>query len=173
MPRLSKRFVVLVAVFFAAIPAFVSAVDMSTEKRDVVYQNCLSAQGVLQRLQYNDAATRINRGHVYEALLNDYMTPLNSRLAVNGYSTQSAQLSGITSQYQAALSSFKNHYETYDDTVTKAIKTKCQQKPDVFYGYILNAQTQRGELATSAAILDDLVESYRKATADIQKGINS
>jgi hypothetical protein len=148
-----------------------SAVELAPEHAQVVSQNCVSAQVSLQRLQYSDAATRINRGYIYESLLNDLMTPMNSRLAVNGYSKEAATLNGITDRYQSELRQFKQSYESYDETTRQMIKLKCQEKVSVFYDGVRSLQEKRLKIYTSVNSLDVLTDEYYKAVKQTQKQV--
>lgn len=174
MRRLISSLVVMTAL--AAIPFFIATAattPISDTKSTTVAQGCVSAQVTLQRLQYSDAATRINRGRTYETLLSKLMTPLNSRMASNSYNTQATQLTEITSRYQEEFSNFKQLYEEYDKTVTKVVKMKCRSQPRAFYDALLQAQSQRTNVATSVSSLDKIIEEYRKAASDARKAVES
>ena len=151
---------VVVTVVFAGI-AYAKIDPLSSDLEQVVKNTCVNAQVSLQRIQQNDAATRVNRGQAYENLLSHYITPLNSRAAGEGYSEEASKLSEITSRYQKAVKSFKKNYELYDDAVIAAVHAKCQEKPEIFYDYLRQAKEQRVKLAADVSLLDALMEEYR------------
>lgn len=171
MLRLHKAILLGIVTAVVCTPIVVRAVDMSPEQTQIVAQNCVSAQVSLQRLQYSDAATRVNRGYVYESLLNNFMNPMNSRLAVNGYSKEAATLSVVTDRYQNELKQFKRLYESYDDTANQAIRLKCQEKASSFYDLVRSLQEKRVKIYESVKNLDAISEEYRKEVKQAQKQV--
>lgn len=145
---------------------------LTTDEQELVKQNCVLVQGLLQqRMQPSDAANRVKRGQVYEALLSKYMTPLNARVASNGLSSEAAKLTEITGHYQQALNGFKNKYDTYADTIDEAIRMRCKSKPQEFYDKIQEARQQRGEITGSITALDQLIEEYRIAVNQMKRSL--
>lgn len=158
---------ILVVIFiFVAVVTFSSTssaqpADLTSEKRAIVVQTCVSAQTVLQKIQHNDAATRVNRGQAYATVISRLMTPLNTRSTSNGYNSSATLLTDTTKRYQQTLDNFKDHYKSYDNAVSSALKTKCKDKPEIFYGYIEDARRERQNVATDVATLSSLVGEYR------------
>lgn len=171
MQRLHKAMFGAGVMLLVALPVATRAIDIGPEQTQVISQNCIAAQGSLQRLQYSDAATRVNRGYVYESLLNNLMTPMNSRLAANGYSKEAAALSSITDRYQNELRKFKQLYETYDDNVSQVIKLRCQERTATFYEGVRGLQEKRLKISETVKSLDVLTEEYYKAVKQAQKQV--
>lgn len=171
MLRIASIFILLASLFVMPINATAEQVELDDAKKDIITQNCVTSQVNLQRIQYNDTATRVNRGQAYEALLSQLMTPLNSRTANNGLSGEAAQLTQITNSYQQALRNFKKHYEQYDDAIKGAIKIRCQNKPQEFYNYLKEAQRLRASISQDVAFLDQKIEEYRKIVDDLKNKI--
>lgn len=134
--------------------------ELTDEKLSLIKQSCLGVQSSLQRIQHNDAATRVNRGQDYESLLSKLMTPLNSRSAANGFNTSAGSLINTTTLYSQAVDTFKKDYDDYDDSLTSALKTKCQSKPVEFYNNLTKARALRGNLANDVANLNSIIENY-------------
>lgn len=152
---------ILVTVVTFSSTSFAQPADLTSEKRDVVVQTCVSAQTVMQKIQHNDAATRVNRGQSYETIVSRFMTPLNTRSTSNGYNSSATLLTDTTKRYQQALESFKDHYESYDNAVSSALKTKCKDKPELFYGYVEDARRERQNVATDVGVLSGLISEYQ------------
>lgn len=135
--------------------------NMTAEKQAIIVESCVGAQTTLQRIQHNDAATRVNRGQGYETLVSRLMTPLNSRATSGGYNDSASFLVDTTKRYQQALESFKDHYKEYDDAITASLRVKCKTDPVKFYGYIEEARNQRQNLANDVSLLSTLTGEYR------------
>lgn len=141
-------------------------VDLTPEKQTLITQNCVLSQTILQKVQHNDAATRVNRGEGYETVVARLMTPLNSRTASRGYNDAATTLIDVTKRYQDALDSFKNDYRDYDNTISSALRIKCQKDPSGFYNYIDTARKQRAQLTADISNLSALISEYR---ANVEK----
>lgn len=168
MLRIISIFTLLASLVVLPLNASAEQVELDDAKKNIITQNCVTSQVNLQRIQYSDTATRVNRGQAYEALLSQLMTPLNSRTANNGLSGEAAQLTQITNSYQQTLRSFKKHYEQYDDAIKSSIKTRCQKKPQEFYNYLKEAQRLRTSISEDVTILDQKIEEYRKIVNDLK-----
>lgn len=164
---LSGIAIILVLVFAQPAGAAESS-ELSFEKLEEVKANCVEVQVVMQKIQYNDAATRVNRGQGYESLVTRMMIPMNGRTAVNGLSSSAANLAGITTNYQQSLDNFKNTYERYDNALTLALRIKCQEKPADFYKLLTEARKQRSNVAHEVATLSEYIEAYRQAVIKIK-----
>jgi hypothetical protein len=160
-----QKLLVVVFIFVATVifssTSFAQSADLTSEKRVIVVQTCVSAQTVMQKIQHNDAATRVNRGQTYATIISRLMTPLNTRSTSNGYNSSATLLTDTTKRYQQALDDFKDHYKNYDNAVSNALKTKCKDKPEVFYGYIEDARRERQNVAADVTALSGLVGEYR------------
>jgi hypothetical protein len=87
LKKLSLTVAVLILAVVSSSTSFAAPANLTPDKRIVVVQTCVSAQTVLQKIQHNDAATRVNRGQAYETLVSRLMTPLNTRSTSNGYNS--------------------------------------------------------------------------------------
>lgn len=137
------------------------AQELTPDKQNIVTQNCITAQTVLQTIQHNDTATRVNRGEGYETIISRLMTPLNSRSTSQGHNSSASLLISSTDKYQQALDSFKDHYQAYDNALSGALKTKCQQQPQKFYDYLEQARKQRQVVASDVNNLSGVIGEYR------------
>ena len=161
LKKLSVIALATVSVLVLGQTASAQSADLTEEKQAIVVQTCVSAQTVLQKIQHNDAATRVNRGQSYETLVSRRMTPLNTRATSNEYNNSAPLLIGTTNKFQQGLDKFKKDYEKYDNSVSSALKTKCKDKPAVFYGYLEDARSQRQDVANDVANLSTLTGEYR------------
>lgn len=152
----------VLTVFVFSQISYAQAANLSSEKESIIKQTCVSAQTVLQRIQHNDAATRVNRGQGYETIASRLMVPLNTRATSNEYNNSAPLLIDTTKNFQQALENFKENYENYDNAVSAALRTKCQDKPADFYGYVEDARNERQKVSNDITNLAGLIGEYRK-----------
>lgn len=153
---------------FASSASAAEQTDLTPEKLADIKTSCVSMQVVLQKIQYNDAVNRVNRGQGYESLVARMMIPLNGRAAVNGFSNSASVLASTTTRYQQALDSFKNDFENYDNALSTALRVKCQEKPTDFYKNLTEARKQRTNLSNDVVNLSQLIEEYRQAVIKLK-----
>lgn len=173
LKKLSVVLLAVVSVFIFNKTASAQSSELTPEKQVVVTQTCVSAQTVLQKVQHNDAATRVNLGQVYETLGSRLMTPLNTRATSNGYNNSATFLIDTTKRYRQSLNDFKDHYESYDNSVSAALKTKCKDKPSVFYGHIEEARRKRQDVASDITNLSNLIGEYRGNVGKLRTEVNN
>lgn len=124
---------------------------------NVIRANCQSIQSVLSQIEKTDAALRINRGRIYNEVL-DLFYAMNSRLASNKISAP--ELVSITSDFDSQLADFRNDYNDYDDDLNELIVAECQDDPGDFYNQLINVRDERAKLNDEIASLDQLVDDY-------------
>lgn len=124
---------------------------------NVIRANCQSIQSVLSQIEKTDAALRINRGRIYNEVL-DLFYAMNSRLASNKISAP--ELVSITSDFDSQLADFRNDYNDYDDDLNELIVSECQDDPGDFYSQLINVRDERAKLNDEIASLDQLVDDY-------------
>lgn len=169
--KISVVALVVLFVFIFSQISYAQAADLSPEKESVVKQTCVSAQTVLQRIQHNDAATRVNRGQGYETIVSRLMVPLNTRTTSNEYNNTAPLLIDTTKNFQQALDNFKEDYENYDNAVSAALRTKCQDKPADFYGYLEDARSERQKVSNDITNLAGLIGQYRVNVLKLQNEV--
>lgn len=170
MKYLSRSLLALALIMSAAIifsfSSQVQAQDSLSEPQiEAIRQNCTDAQVTMQRVQHSDIATRINTGRAYDALITRQMAPLNSRASLNRISI-APLLAEDTRSLENVLSSFRDHYNEYTDTLSRALRVKCQDKPEEFYGYVQDARQLRKDLSEDIKNLKKLTEEYGREVDD-------
>lgn len=142
--------------------SYAVTVPYDESMQDNIVQNCVTAQVSLQQIQYNDAATRVNRGQTYELLFTRYMTPLNTRAVANNYNERAPKLIDISSRFQKAHNDFKKEYEKYDTNLTELIKLPCSKNPESFHNKLQTIRSNRTNLMDTVKRTDQLVEDYKE-----------
>lgn len=132
--------------------------EINDTQAEQIRQNCKQAQSVLQRLQSTDVATRINRGRIYENLLNRLIAPFNSRVSANRY--DASTLTGTTSAISQKFTDFKNDYISYADSFSSLLSINCESDPRGFYRLLTNTRSARERVANDIAELNTSIDRY-------------
>lgn len=142
---------------------------ISDQQADQVRQNCKQAQSVLQRLQTTDVATRVNRGRIYEGLLNRLIAPFNSRVNFNRYdaSTLVSDAAALNQKFTA----FKNDYVTYSDSFSHLLSINCEADPRGFYDLLVTTRDDRTRVAADITDMSTLTDRYTEAFGQLRSSI--
>lgn len=137
-----------------------AAEPLNDAQIEMIRQNCLAAQGSMQRLEQSEAVSRRNRGVSYESALR-LMAALNSRIAIN--KLNAPNLGTLTSEVEKKRTEFTEKYLTYNNSFTVTMKlASCREQPVTFYDYL--TQTRELRIALSATIddIDRLLDQYQE-----------
>jgi hypothetical protein len=137
---------------------------LSDEQLQRISANCLSAKSSLTQLHASDALLRVNRGQLYESIGAKLMNNFNTRLTSNSLDARGLQL--VTTNYKAALETFRSDYQAYERKVSDAIRIDCVEEPLAFYLAIEDARDKREKVHTDVARLHQYINDYRSAVND-------
>lgn len=79
----SKRLSLLAAAFILAVASSAPTFALEDSELNNISQNCATIKQSLTKLQRADSRTRAYLGSSYEAIANNFITPLNIRLLKN------------------------------------------------------------------------------------------
>lgn len=140
------------------------ATDLSADQTSRIQANCLSIKGSLNQLHASDALLRVNRGQIYESVGTKLMSSFNSRLSNNGLDNKG--LVAVTDEYQTALTTFRNDYQSYEQQLSLTIKADCIKDPSGFHASLEDARTKRSTVHTDVTHLNQYIDDYRSAVND-------
>lgn len=163
-----KRSATLFAILLTVlVTPFVSAEaqPLSDRQIDLIRQNCTTAQQTMQRLQRDEAATRVNRGRQYETTLR-LMASFNGRAAVNKINAPA--LSAATSEMEKKFASFRANYIEYDDQIKFVLKLKCSEQPVTFYDELTLAREARAKVEQDVKAIDTVLDQYQNALTELR-----
>lgn len=143
---------------FVCLVSFISWPAKAVPSEELIRANCQSAQYILNQIEKTDAALRINRGRVYNEIL-DLFYAMNARLASNKISAP--KLVEITSKFEDELTNFRADYNGYDDTLNQLVDMNCQEHPTDFYNRLKNVRWRRDQLNKRVLQLDKLLADYQ------------
>jgi hypothetical protein len=158
----------LVAMVLFPTIAWAQQSALTSKHIEKIRQNCLSAQVTLQRIQYSDIAVRINRGQAYDVMMTKFITPFNSRAALNHVS-ETSTLTAKTEAFEAALSQFRKHYVAYEETLSSTLQIRCQDRPVAFYDSLETTRTLRAQLSEDVDRIQSAVTDYTKVVTSIEE----
>lgn len=167
--RLASLFAAILVIFVAPLVS-AEAQPLTDAQINVIRQNCGQAQQILQRLQRNEAATRVNRGREYETTLR-LMASFNGRVALN--KLNAPVLAATTSQVEAKFDAFRADYIAYDDQLEVVLKLKCSEQPVTFYDELTLAREARARVAQDVQDIDTLLDQYQAALGELKSAVGN
>lgn len=126
-----------------------------------IRNNCVQAQSSLTQLHATDALLRVNRGQIYESISTKLMEPFNGRAAVN--SLDVTQLISVATLYDQQLTTFRDDYQQYEQTMSKTLKIDCKNQPVEFYDSVTDTRNKRVTVHNDTVNLQTTIQSYKTA----------
>jgi hypothetical protein len=162
-----KRFLVLISVFsVVASGVFLAAAVRADDDAPMteahiarIKSNCIEAQSTLTQLHATDALLRVNRGQIYELISTKLMAPLNSRIALNRL--DGAALVTVATNYEQQLTSFRTHYQQYEEAMSRTLKINCKNQPVAFYDSVTETRDKRKIVHDDAQALQVTIQTYK------------
>lgn len=162
--------IVIASIFLPPLAVLAETTSLSQNQLDSIRLNCKNAQLTMQQLQKNDAVARINRGRAYDLMLNQ-ISAFNSRLAYN--KIVQPQFVQLASDLQNQIDTFRTAYNTYDGSLSDAIRVDCKGKPTDFYDLIVTTRQQRMNMGSIVSQIEQLSASYRDELVKYQTSLSS
>jgi len=141
-----------------------SAADLSDEQIERIKVNCVSIQGSLNQLYTTDKLLRVNRGQVYESIGTKLMNNFNARLGNN--SLDNKGLVTVATQYQTALTAFRDDYRSYEQQLSATMAIDCKKNPTTFHASLEASRTKRALVHGDVIKLNQYIDDYRSAVND-------
>lgn len=138
--------------------------SLTADQIERIRSNCTSVKSTLNQLHASDALLRVNRGQVYESMASKLMDPFNSRLSNNRLDARAT--SAVIDSYRNTLDSFRNNYKAYEEKLSNAIRTDCNNEPVLFYDTIQQARVNRSKVHDDVVKLHRYIDDYRSAVGD-------
>lgn len=146
------------------------ALPLSDAQMLAIRQGCQTAKRGIDIVQETEAASRVNRGRVYESIM-QLVAALNSRVALN--KLDSPALTSTTANLQKALTTFHADYIDYAKKMDQTMAESCHNAPVSFYDSLTAAREARALVAEDIRVIDKLLNQYQdglnKLKADVAK----
>lgn len=162
-----KRFIVLAPLLTIFLTAPVSAI--SNEQRGSISQNCNAIKTSLKALQKSDSKTRVILGTSYQAILTNFLTPLNIRLVKVNLSD--ASLSTTQANIASEWATFQDQFIKYSQSLESLINIDCKSNPDGFYEKLEATRSSRKTLNKTALKINKLITSSVNTVADLKNSL--
>ena len=151
----------------------VGAIDpdaMTPQEYTVIERNCKSAQRAIQRVEYVDPISRVNRGVVYNNL-SKLMTALTSRAAYNAYSIP--LLSDETRAIQDQRTQFAKDYTEYEMSLREVINYDCTKDPRQFYRELVDVRAKRAVVALRVREIDRHLDVFTSGILQLESQVKA
>lgn len=142
----------------------------NTEKGNIS-TGCASIQTSLKNLQRNDSKARVLLGTSYQALLTNFLSPLNVRLVKNNL--PDTNLTRIQSEMFASRNNFVNLFVTYSQHLETLISLDCKNQPDSFYYELENVRFLRDKLEESVTQTNSSITAHLQAVDQLKHNLNN
>ncbi|MBQ6355105.1 hypothetical protein IJJ18_01640 [Candidatus Saccharibacteria bacterium] len=154
-----------------AIEVSASAVDseLSSDQTDTISSSCQTLKQNLKTIQRTDSRARSYLGSVYQALLVNYITPLN--LSLVKHNRPSTTITRLYSDILDARSDFADKFTSYSQSYEELLNIDCQNNPGVFYDKLESVRTSRATLNSSAKHLRTLFGNFYTATSRLKEDV--
>lgn len=153
----------LVALGAASIASAQQA-SLSEEQKASIRANCSEVKTNLNQLHASDALLRVNRGQAYESLASKLMERFNARLNNNRLDAKAMET--VTANYRKKLSEFREHYITYEQRLSEALRIDCNAEPEKFYQAVAQAREDRKRVHADITALHTHIDDYRRSVGD-------
>ena len=166
MKGMRKLILVMIMAVALVAPSVHAAPQPLTDAQiEQIRRNCQGSQSFLQQIQRNDAAARINRGRIYESL-GKLLTNFNSRVVLNKLDAPS--LVTASSAFTTKVSAFQSDYLSYEDTLSRVLKVKCEEQPVTFYDTLTQAREQRAKLSKDIQDINAILDTYQQGVTALR-----
>ena len=139
---------------------------LTDQQRNMIIANCVDLQATLNRIHQNDALARYDRGHLYRAIVDKLMSPLNQRIASN--QLDGSNLVQISANYNTQYQLFCNAYGEYELALRGAMGIDCTKQPVMFYDALTDARKKRELVRENGLKLVTLAEQYKKQFSEFR-----
>jgi hypothetical protein len=164
-----KRALLMISAFLAVVASPMvnaqTAQPLTDQYIASIRVGCADAlQGILQ-VQRTEAATRVNRGREYEALLR-LVAAFNSRVVLN--KIDAPVLTATTSRMQQRFAQFQQHYLDYADKMDATLDINCKEAPVTFYDNLTAAREARAQVANDVVEMNKLLDEYQQGLNELK-----
>lgn len=142
----------------------VVAVSEAQEKE--INKSCDTIKDVLKNIQKDDARARVYLGAYYEAVLTNFITPLNVRLVENNLSE--AGLVENQNKFAAARTLFTNDYVSYQQKLEELVGMDCKAQPKEFYEQLEKVRQRRKVVEQDVLKVRSLISEHVKLVEQLK-----
>ena len=163
-----KRFLMVLPICVISLtmtPCF--AITESQEK--AIVGHCSEIKEQLKTVQKDDARTRVHLGGRYEAILTEFMMPLNVRLLENNLS--SAELVENQNSFADSKSLFNNDYINYQQDLEELVAMDCKKEPAAFYEKLDKVRQKRKIVEQDVLKLRNLISKHVRLVTELRSKI--
>ena len=152
----------ILQVFSVAVP--VSAI--SDAQKDVISGHCEAIRDNLKDTQRSDSRIMMDVGGYYEAILMNFVTPLNMRLVENNL--LNTGLINNQNDFNQTRMDFVASYIEYQRKLEELILSDCKSEPEKFYDKLAEVRIKRKKVADGAVKLRKLTSEHMKLVKNLE-----
>jgi hypothetical protein len=142
---------------------------LSATESAYLTSSCTPIINKLNQLHVSDALMRVNRGQLYETILNKIMVSFDRRLQNN--SLDASAISQITSSFSTQLDTFRKDYISYEEQISNTIKVGCTNDAQAFVDNLDKSRQLRIKVYSDVQNLNLYIDNYSSAFTVIKSNI--
>lgn len=141
---------------------------ISDAQRAVIVDHCDTIKDALKSLQRVDSRSRVYLGRYYEAILTNFITPLNLRLVENNISN--SKLLDNQTNFANRRTNFVNDFIVYQQALEDLVRTDCKNEPEKFYEKLVTAREKRKVVNRDVSKLRSYADEQKKLVEELKNG---
>ena len=163
---LTLCYIIFAVIFQVFGVAAVNAVEVKGESSKKIISHCDTIKEDLKRVQKEDARVRVALGGYYEAILADFITPLNVRLVENNLSN--ARLVENQNDYVETRALFASDFIVYQQGLEELVGMDCKDNPDEFYNKLQFVRQKRKIVSQDVLKMRSLISEHVKLVGNLK-----
>ena len=169
---LAKIFAVtLIITLFAS--SFISktnaATELNDEKINLISEHCSIIKDNIKTIQHEDSRAYDHLGGYYDAVLYNFITPLNLSLIKNNM--PNTNLADNQAGFVTARTKFTSDYIKYQRDLEVLLSLDCTSEPVKFYDKLTTAREDRAKVATDVSNLNSLLTKQQKLVTTLKESL--
>lgn len=171
---IAKRAIIILGAILLGVMTPMSVVlaqdtPMTDAQINQIKSSCVGAKTIMAQLHANDALLRVNRGQMYESMTTKLMSRFDDRVDSNHLNSK--YLVSVDQDYNDALTSFRNDYQVYEESLSSALKIDCTKEPVSFYDAVADARTKRAQVHNDVVKLNQDIDQYKSTFESFVTGL--
>ncbi len=142
---------------------------ISKDQEITIKSHCNSIKEKLHEVQKEDSKIRVHLGSHYEAILTNFITPLNVRLVENNLSN--AKFVENQNNFAETKSVFSSDFISYQKSLEELIGMNCEENPEDFYTKLEKVRQKRKIMNQDVLKMRTLISDHIKSVTEIMRKV--
>ena len=146
-----------------------AAAELSDKQLALISNRCSIIKDNIKTIQHEDSRAYDHLGGYYDAILYNFITPLN--LSLNKNSLPNTNLTDNQASFFTARTKFTSDYIKYQRDLEGLLLLDCETEPAKFYDKLTAAREDRAKVAKDVATLNSLISEQQRLVTILKEGL--